>query len=429
MADVKLGARPPAAAVDYFRTKTVGGRFSFSWEDVWQEEHLASFVVAKMMSADLLLDTYSALEKALEEGWSRERFLKELRPTLQAKGWWGKQPQTDPKTGLEKTVQLGSPRRLGTIFDTNMRMANSAARWERLWEARETLPFLRYRHTPQERPRPMHLAWDGITLAITHVFWKTHWCPNGWRCKCWIQALGPGAAITSDEELAATGYGQTRAVLSNRTGAMYAVPVGIDPGFGYNVGAARLAGLTPPALPGPVKAEPISGQWPATLPALPSSLRLPKGIGLDPMLQNADEAFAAFAEVLGKAENDVFFDPAQVPIPVGRQLFDLDGPAGQAITSDTAKGPDLQYAQLVGLALKNPAEIWHSIQRRQDGTLIFVRNFVAAFKDAAGEESWFVVSFTENGGLWWEAAPYSAGAAGQVAAEHRVGTLVYQRKG
>ena len=125
MAVVAFTGRPPAEALAFLKDKVPGGRLSFDWRDVWQDEHLTSFVVAKMMSRDLLADVQRALLKALAEGQTREMFIRELRPVLEKAGWWGRKVQTDPLTGLAREVQLGSTRRLTTIFDTNMRMAHA----------------------------------------------------------------------------------------------------------------------------------------------------------------------------------------------------------------------------------------------------------------------------------------------------------------
>ena len=53
--------------------------------------------------------------------------MRQLEPQLRALGWWGRQVVPAPD-GAEDEVQLGSPRRLKTIYDTNMRVAYNAGR-------------------------------------------------------------------------------------------------------------------------------------------------------------------------------------------------------------------------------------------------------------------------------------------------------------
>src|SRR3546814_8813919 len=62
-----------------------------------------------------LQDIRAALDEAMANGTTFERFSKDLRPTLEAKGWWGRKNMLDPLDGKIKSVQLGSPRRLGKI--------------------------------------------------------------------------------------------------------------------------------------------------------------------------------------------------------------------------------------------------------------------------------------------------------------------------
>ena len=50
----------------------------------------------------------------------------------------------NPKTGEIKPVQLGSPRRLEIIYDTNLRTAHAAGAWEGIQDTKAFFPYLRY---------------------------------------------------------------------------------------------------------------------------------------------------------------------------------------------------------------------------------------------------------------------------------------------
>src|SRR3546814_802708 len=130
----------PVEALRFFRKK--GFTFGFSWQDVWQEEHVRAFTVAKAMRRDLLEDIRSALDKALEEGQTLKMFQDGLRPLLEAKGWWGRKSMIDPLTGEQQLVQPGSPNRLKTIFQVNMRTSHAAGSWERIERNKKTFPYL-----------------------------------------------------------------------------------------------------------------------------------------------------------------------------------------------------------------------------------------------------------------------------------------------
>lgn len=433
---IDFKARPPAQAVDYLERKVVGGRFSFDWKDVQREEHLVSFVVAKAMTRDILVDIHAGLVDAIKAGKSREQFIQELTPLLQAKGWWGRQKVVDPQTGEAKLAQLGSPARLQTIFDTNMRMAYAAGRWERFASTASTRPFLTYHHTPQERPRLEHVAWDGITLPIEHEFWKTHFTPNGWRCKCFITSERAGAAVTSEEELDRVGAYDTKTWTNKRTGETREVPEGIDPGFDYNVGKARLDSFIPPASPERQRPYVQGDRTPAALPPVRQARALPRGVQLRSDLGGADAqtVFEAFSKVLGKGEGEVFTDAAQVPLVVGQRMFERKTAAGASIAAKEHLAGRAAYAEILASTLKDPDEIWHSIQSREDGSSVFVRNYVSWLIGGDGREA-FVVSFHDRDGVWWGATAYPPGKRRSATDQRtqtdvgfRVGALVYARK-
>lgn len=436
---MRFQARPPAEVIDYLQAKTVGGRFSFSWRDVEREEHLTALVVAKAGTADILTDIHRGLLDGARAGKSREQFVRELTPLLQAKGWWGEALQIDPKDGVEKLVQLGSPRRLRTIFDWNMRFAHAAGRWERFSRARATRPILTYHHTRQERPRLEHVAWDGISLHIDHVFWITHFCPNGPGCKCFVTSERAGAAVTSEAELERMGVYKTRTVRNKRTGEVREVPVGIDAGFDYNVGLARRSNLVPPPVPERQRPYVQRDRQPRALPEVRQPRALPKDVRFREDLGggSAESVFEAFSKVLGKGEGEVFIDRAQVPIVVGQRIFEQHTAQGASLGGKQHLGSRAAYAEVLALAIRDPDEIWHSIQSRADGSSVLIRNYVAWLKVGEGRtgREAFVASFQEREGIWWGATAYPPGQRGkqrdqrtQTDVGFRVGSLVYRRK-
>jgi uncharacterized protein with gpF-like domain len=228
----------PAQAIEYYRRK--GYKFSFAWEDMLREEHAKAFTVAKVMRADVLDDIRKSVDRALADGITIDEFRRELTPTLQSMGWWGQKVMTDPLTGKDKLAQLGSPRRLATIYDTNLRTSMSAGQWDQIQETKAKRPYLRYVHSGSLHPRAEHKAWNGLVLPVDHPFWNTHMPPNGWHCGCYVQQL-------NDRDLGRYGYSvgnappiQMRAWTNKRTGETERVPIGIDPGFNYNPGIAGL---------------------------------------------------------------------------------------------------------------------------------------------------------------------------------------------
>lgn len=229
---------PPAEALKFFREK--GYQIGFAWQDVWKQEHDAAFTVAKMMDVDLLRDVRAAVDRAIAEGQTLAQFRKELQPRLADAGWWGKKAMIDPVTGEEKLVQLGSPRRLRTIFRVNMQTAYAAGDWQQIQDNKAEAPLLMYDAVDDGNTRDEHRAWDGIVLPADDPWWSTHRPPNGWNCRCSViqlsrsQAERMGKAVPDQAPPV-----RTREYVNPRTGEISRVPVGIDPGWDYNPGASR----------------------------------------------------------------------------------------------------------------------------------------------------------------------------------------------
>lgn len=226
---------PPTEASRYFKNK--GIQPSFSWYDVEPEEHAVSFAVAKAMQVDVLEAVQQALQQALDEGIPYREFTKQLRPRLRKLGWWGIKKQMDPLTGKARKVQLGSPRRLKTIYRANMRSARAAGQWDRIERTKQALPYLQYLLGPSERHRPLHQAKSGIILPVDDPFWSTWYPPNGWNCKCHVRQI-------TRREAEATGISDSpdipmREFFNRRTGEVKRIPSGIDPGWEMNPGQYR----------------------------------------------------------------------------------------------------------------------------------------------------------------------------------------------
>jgi hypothetical protein len=241
----------PKEALAYIKNKKLAP--AFSYKDVWNEEHATMFTVAKAMQIDVLSDIKKAVEQAVEKGETLESFRKNLAPTLRAKGWRGKKDMDDPLTGKTENSRQGSDRRLKTIYDTNIRSAYQEGRWERS-HASTSHPYLMYRVGNSKNHRQEHLAWDGLILPKDDPWWNSHYPPNGWGCKCWVQAVTgerkqrleksgvavppsvdgtPGYTVPVQTKAPPTRY---KTWLDNRTGRVEKMPAGISPGFNWNPG-------------------------------------------------------------------------------------------------------------------------------------------------------------------------------------------------
>ena len=159
------------------------------------------------------------------------------------RGWWGRRIVKDPlhPKAPPRLVQTGSPHRLKTIFNTNLRTSYAAGRWERIQRAKGELPYLRYVAVLDDRTRDNHAAWHGTVLPVDDAFWRSHYPPNGWGCRCIVQQLDDDDLERYGYEVTGrpAGWSRTREWTNKRTEKTLNVPIGIDPGWGHNTGILR----------------------------------------------------------------------------------------------------------------------------------------------------------------------------------------------
>ena len=243
-------------ALDYLKDKRL--KQGFSHYDVWLYEHAVNFTVAKMMDADLLAETKSALEDALQNGTDFATFKQRLKPYLMAKGWWGESVMIDPQDGIAKTVQLGSTRRLRVIFQTNTATAYAAGQWARIQEDAERFPYLKYIASTAEHKRQSHTHFYGKIWRADDPIWHSIFPPNGYGCQCTARQLSAKQALRErGEDIArqpekftpqqianqqrgiiddGTDWIEWRNFTNPRTGQSVRVPFDVSPSFAHNPG-------------------------------------------------------------------------------------------------------------------------------------------------------------------------------------------------
>lgn len=239
MANEGLFRTAPKEVVEYFdRRPSVP---TFDWRDLAPHEHALAHTVAKTAGLNVIDELRDAIRKAVVDRVPFEQFRDELIPLLRKKGWWGEKKVRDDRTGELVKAQLGSLRRLQIIYWANVHSAHAAGEWKRIERNKEFLPFLTYVASVSERKRPLHLSWVGITLPVDDAWWRSHYPPNGWNCKCSVRQIGDREAGRLHRQ-----YGKDKAPpiderdwLNKRTGQIEKVPAGIDPGWQTNSGLLR----------------------------------------------------------------------------------------------------------------------------------------------------------------------------------------------
>lgn len=241
MAQIELKPLPHRDAIEYFRSKGFAPPLQrFHHLDHFREDHARDFVVAKAMRDDVSQVIRAEIDRTLAEGRTLAQFQAELAPRLQQMGWWGESIQRDPLTGELQEVQLGSMRRLRTIFDTNMRTAHAAGHWARIQRTKQAFPYLEYVQIERPSKRHDHAHFHGKIWRVDDPIWLRIYPPNGYFCGChviqrtegWMRRMGKTVSppIDLDEE----------PWVNKRTGERFMVPKGVNPGFDANPGAAWL---------------------------------------------------------------------------------------------------------------------------------------------------------------------------------------------
>lgn len=238
----------PDEALEYFRRRDEK-KISWSYKDVWEQEHRRAFTVSKLTKATLLDDVQTSLDKAIAEGQSFEQWRSEILPKLD-RVWLGRTygelwDEMSPEEQAKHTPPSQSERkrivresRLKTIFRTNMASSYQAGRYRQLRDDVEDYPYWRYITMEDAAVRPAHAELHGKVFRWDDPFWQTHFPPNGFNCRCEVEGLDSFDLEAQDLTLESGHVSKVRgldgkeiAVYRDANGKAYPC----DEGWGYNV--------------------------------------------------------------------------------------------------------------------------------------------------------------------------------------------------
>lgn len=391
----------PVDAVKYFQDK--GYAITWNWRDQWQEAHAKAFTVAGVTKVDVLQDIRAELDKAIKGGSTFADFRANLQPLLERKGWWGKSAQIDRETG-EVTGKGLTPRRLQTIFQTNVQTSYMAGRYRTMMANVDHRPFWKYVAILDGRTRPAHRLLHGRVFRFDDPFWDAFYPPNGFNCRCRVDALDAGdmadgdlVESSSDDRLTAVELPRSRRDQTPVEVTGYRDPVSgktiaPDPGWSYNVGKSWVQPFTPERL------DALPTTFPATvpnaeLPPLPRAATV-EGAKLLPAGEPPQQYAQAFLRMFG-ADLDksvVYKDVAGDELQINADLFKTG--AGQWKADNFGRG---RYMELLAQAVIDPSEIWQDWDVRGGATRL-VRRYVRELETAEGD--WGLAVF-EYGNAGW----------------------------
>lgn len=156
---------PPTEAIDYFNKKKVVSKSAFN--QLSMEARQGAFSVARVYNDDVLAGFKSEIDSALREGRTQQETIKRFKSILDGAAH----------------EQLGEYH-LETVFRANMGIAYGVGRRGEMEAVTGVLPFWQYMGVRDDRERPTHFAFEGVTLPANHPFWDTHYGPWEFGCRC-----------------------------------------------------------------------------------------------------------------------------------------------------------------------------------------------------------------------------------------------------
>ena len=422
----------PQKAIEYFKSK--GYAFSWDWHDVWQEAHNKAFTVAKAMRMDVLQDIHDAVQNSITSGQTFEQFKKNLTPKLQAKGWWGRKlvGSTGPtgKTEGATEVQLGSPWRLKTIYNTNMQTSYMAGKYREMKANVDVRPYWQYIAVMDSRTRPTHAALNGKVFMHDDPFWKSHFPPNGFNCRCRPRNLSAsglkrsGAQVESSQGLMSTTYepltqdSNELVPVTTYHDPVTGMDIAPDKGWSYCPGSDDFEPQTLRPTTAPYKdiggvtyKKPAINNLPARLNtfAWEGKSKGQSSAGIDAFL-------AAFGAKLGQSV--VYQDAVGDPLVISQNFF-------KSKTGGIPKISGNQYLPMLAETIQHPAEIWLTWVKTDDGTEKLVKRYIGVYKDAAGKINSYAVFDNINGA--WQGKTIFDPKNFNALNEERTGTLLFPK--
>lgn len=233
----------PDEAIKYFESK--GYSVGFNWYDVRAVAHARAFTVAGVMKLDVLRDIRNALTQALENGGTYRDFVNDLQPLLERRGWLGRGLVADPQTGELHGKQL-TPRRLRTIFNTNIQSSYNAGRYVQQMDNIADRPYLQRVAVMDSRTRRKHAALNGFTARADDPVWQYLYPPDDHECRCRVRSRSQsdveredlvvqssaGRLVEVEQEYGQPGQTIKTMGLTLTDGTVYTA----GPGFGFNPG-------------------------------------------------------------------------------------------------------------------------------------------------------------------------------------------------
>lgn len=133
-----------------------------------------AFTVSGYTSIRIIQEFLECLQRAAEEGKTKEQFRKEMNSFLEAQGYEGLNPWKSDN-----------------IFRTNMQTAFNAGHYKGMTDKTTVRlrPYWRYRTAADGHVRDSHAAMEGRVYRADDPIWDIWYPPNGYKCRCTVVSM------------------------------------------------------------------------------------------------------------------------------------------------------------------------------------------------------------------------------------------------
>lgn len=180
---------PHKEAMDWIASKPVVTRDVF--DKMLPEVKGRAFTITGLQALDVMQSVRDEIAK-LPAGGDWNAIKKDVAGKLTP---WLVDANADPK---EQVAQIQAVnRRAELLLRTHGFQAYQASNWNVIQRQKAVFPYLRYKSMEDDRVRPSHAALDGMIVPVDSPFWKTHFPPWDWGCRC--QAIPVSRAAAAAE--------------------------------------------------------------------------------------------------------------------------------------------------------------------------------------------------------------------------------------
>lgn len=181
MAKLLIQPTPHTEAALSIRNKPVVSRSVFA--KLLPELQGRAFTIAGIEGLNVLQDVRDTIATLPEGGdWNvlKRQIASDMDPYFV-------DPDADAET--QAAQRRAADRRAELLLRTHGQQAYAAAAYKVADEQRDLFPYWQYQTLGDGHVRAAHAALDGIVLPHDHEFWKTHYAPWDWGCRCEVIPL------------------------------------------------------------------------------------------------------------------------------------------------------------------------------------------------------------------------------------------------